>query len=311
MPIAFGPLLAAAASKMFAAAAPSVAGLAAPAIGAGLQGLFSAAAAERERSWSEKMYNQYNSPAALVRQYREAGINPAVMFGQSAIPAPTSSSMAATPDNPFGDVVGMLGALANISLLDAQRENINADTAGKRAATAGQQIENEFKPELLAQSLRRGEVDIRQAELGCDKISSEIAALAASTKNTEENTRLLAAQRILVFAQAELAKMQTSESFSRIGVNNVTALSVNQDVARKNFENAFQRDFGIKPDTAIWNAVTGLLGHGVQRARQEVNSAGESLRDAALGLGAKVLGAVSDMSENARRKFEYLGTSLD
>lgn len=100
-------------------------------LGFGAQGLFSAAAAERERAWSEKMYNKYNSPAALVRQYQEAGINPALMFGQSAIPAPTTSSMAAMPENPAGGFVEMLGSLMQLELLDEQKRGLQLENNSK------------------------------------------------------------------------------------------------------------------------------------------------------------------------------------
>ena len=38
---------------------------------------FNAAEAEKQRFWQEEMYNEYQSPEAMVRQYSEAGLNPA------------------------------------------------------------------------------------------------------------------------------------------------------------------------------------------------------------------------------------------
>lgn len=110
-----------------ASAIPGVGAVAGPLLGAAGSAIFNAAAVERERAWSEKMYNKYNSPQALVRQYQEAGINPALMFGQSAIPAPTTSTAAQAPENPFGDVVGMLGALMNLDLLGEQKRSLKLD----------------------------------------------------------------------------------------------------------------------------------------------------------------------------------------
>lgn len=141
----------------------SVLGLAAPALGSVASGAFSAAAVERERAWSEKMYNKYNSPAALVRQYEEAGINPALMFGQSAIPAPTTSTAAVAPENPFGDVVGMLGALMQLDLLGEQKRGlqISNDSAsfefGLRSKYAETQIGKELN--LLDSEIGRNKAD--------------------------------------------------------------------------------------------------------------------------------------------------------
>lgn len=112
-----------------ASAIPGVGAVAGPLLGAAGSAIFNAASVERERAWSEKMYNKYNSPQALVRQYQEAGINPALMFGQSAIPAPTTSTAAQAPENPFGDVVGMMGALMQLDLLGEQKRGMQISNA--------------------------------------------------------------------------------------------------------------------------------------------------------------------------------------
>lgn len=137
--------------------------LASPVIASGTQGAFSVGATRAQRKWSEKMYKKYNSPAALVRQYNEAGINPALMFGQSPVAAPTASDAAAMPDNFAGDIVGMLGALMQLDLLDEQKRGlkISNDSAlfefGLRSKYAETQIGKELK--LLDSEIGRNEAD--------------------------------------------------------------------------------------------------------------------------------------------------------
>lgn len=138
-----------------------VLGLAAPAVGAAAGGIFNAAAVERERAWSEKMYNKYNSPAALVRQYQEAGINPALMFGQSAIPAPTTSTAAQAPDNPFGDVVGMLGSLMQLEMLDEQKRGLKI---GNDAAEFEFGLRSKYAEKQIGK-----ELDALDAQIGADR----------------------------------------------------------------------------------------------------------------------------------------------
>lgn len=55
---------------------------------------------KQARTWQEQMYNLYNSPSAMMRQYREAGLNP-YMVGQggagSGGSAPSSPAMSGSP----------------------------------------------------------------------------------------------------------------------------------------------------------------------------------------------------------------------
>ena len=55
---------------------------------------FNAAEAEKQRSWQEEMYNEYQSPEAMVRQYSQAGLNPALAMTGGA-QGPTSMNGAA------------------------------------------------------------------------------------------------------------------------------------------------------------------------------------------------------------------------
>lgn len=55
---------------------------------------FNAAEAEKQRFWQEEMYNEYQSPQAMVRQYSEAGLNPVLAMTGGA-QGPTSMNGAA------------------------------------------------------------------------------------------------------------------------------------------------------------------------------------------------------------------------
>lgn len=279
-------------------------------IGFGAQGLFSAVAAERERAWSEKMYNKYNSPAALVRQYQEAGINPALMFGQSSIPAPTSSSMAALPENPTGGFVEMLGKLMDLELLDANKQKIAAETRAANASAESSEIENQFKPELFRQNLAKGEIDIQQGRLGIDKTLAEIDKLVAEKSNLAADTDLKAAQKILAFANAALAQMQTDESYSRIGVNNAQALLITQQRAHEEFDNYYRRTFGSSPDSGLFQQVLGVVRNTSLDLNTRIPSEIDSFTDGLKSLGRKALFGVARMSRNAKERWNYLNSRL-
>lgn len=79
-------------------------------IGSGITGIFQTAAAydaqkeenKIQRKWQEDMYNKYQSPAALMRQYRQAGLNPFLMSEKGtavgSIPSASQGGISPAPD---------------------------------------------------------------------------------------------------------------------------------------------------------------------------------------------------------------------
>lgn len=277
--------------------------------------------AKRARDWEEYMYNQYNAPSALVRQYDAAGINPALMFGGQTPAAPTDTQAAPTPENPFGTVTGMVAQLLNLEQMPAAIDKLNAEADAARAAAAksradatGQDIENQFKPEILAQSLAKGEIDIRQGELACGKLQEDIKLVSAQITDTEEAAKLKAAQQIVAFTEAALNRMQTDESFSRIGVNNATALDITQDRFSKELDNAYFKEFGVHPSDGMWPQLIGVI-RKTNIGRHDIGMSAYKLsqdaKGALLGLGATALQNAQKMSESAKNKWQNLGAGLN
>lgn len=105
---------------------------------------------------TEKWYNMYQSPEAQMRQYNEAGLNPALMYGKGgaggSTAAPVQGQMSAPSAGGQGRGEGMgINVLqaAQVGLIQAQKENIEADTKKKTQDTSlswqqthAQQMEN-------------------------------------------------------------------------------------------------------------------------------------------------------------------------
>lgn len=109
--------------------------------GAGLNGAqreanaFNADQAQKQMTFQQQMRDtQYQS---AVQDMQKAGVNPALMYGSGASgnSAP-SGAMAASTSPTNGDVVGLLGQIAQLSLLRSQKRNIDADTKNKEQNTA-------------------------------------------------------------------------------------------------------------------------------------------------------------------------------
>ena len=120
---------------------------------------FNAKQAQLARDWQEEQYNKYSSPSALVRQYEEAGLNPALVagVGQGATFSGSSAS-ASSPiamQNPFGNVGLEVASLIetvknNKALRDLQREQSETEDAKQRnldSDTNQKNIDNETRSE--------------------------------------------------------------------------------------------------------------------------------------------------------------------
>lgn len=171
------------------------------------QNAFNAAEADKARAWQEEFYNKYQSPGAQIAQYRDAGINPAVMFGQG----PSSSSPASSPAASGAGGAGfaqllnwMVGiknamsqsklAVANANKAEAETENIKTegDTLADRLTAV---LEN-TKADT---DLKRAQELVSAAQES--KIFTEIDALGISMELDKMSISQKEAETMLTQAQ--------------------------------------------------------------------------------------------------------------
>ena len=101
-----------------------------------------------ERAYNEYLYNQYESPEAMVRQYDEAGLNPMMLAGGSSVGGSVNSTSGNSMSLGRGTesargldimsmilnaVMGAAGQVANFKNADSQR--ISANAAANKAAS--------------------------------------------------------------------------------------------------------------------------------------------------------------------------------
>lgn len=125
-------------------------------------------------------------------------------------------------------------------------EQIRAETTKALESAEGQRIYNEFSPKLFQSQLDSAEVNRASMLAGIAKIQAEIQKIGAEIPNIREDTAYKRALQGLTAAQIALTNVQTS--------------SVSADVWSKEFANAFQQQFGTKPDLPVWSSVTGMIG---------------------------------------------------
>jgi hypothetical protein len=113
--------------------------------------------ARRQRKFSLDMWNRqnaYNTPANQMQRLKDAGLNPALMYGQGNVGNAEKAMQYQQPQiENVGAGIGQTAAAgAQLSLINAQKRNIEADTRKKDKEagltweqTVSQIIDNEIK----------------------------------------------------------------------------------------------------------------------------------------------------------------------
>lgn len=157
--------------------------------------------------WNQ--YNAYNTPASQMKRYKDAGLNPNLIYGQgssgnaSSYPQYEAPTLGAYTGQKSALGVGVANALnslsssASVQNLLQQNENLKTQSDAVRAQT----ITEGLKQANLVASTSRSEYDLKlakqlerynldAAKLNVSKLSADIANVKANTKFTISNTEL-------------------------------------------------------------------------------------------------------------------------
>lgn len=207
---------------------------------------FQSAEAEKARQWQEDYYQQYESPQARIRQYEEAGLNPALLYGSqlgsgnapsTSVPAGDVASVG-LPSSGAGDLLSFIGQMMSIKSLinknNADADNAAADAENKRADTGLKTLQYEWNPKIWQSEINKNEASTKNLLAGVEQLQASTASIfkdielkdnqineiIARTDNikvdtakkelekqgVEVNNRLLAAKILETYANTRLAK---------------------------------------------------------------------------------------------------------
>lgn len=213
------------------------------------------------------MQNEYNSPAAQMQRFKDAGLSPHLIYGQQSEAAPIRSSDAQSPTlrSPEYDLRGVGDAVmgyADIKLKQAQTDNtIKSNTI----------LDEEKVLKQIAQAIGLTELAQKEFNLGVDKetrletietrklaveqIGASIAKSLAETKsNLDENDRRAALQGYTIAEKIEaVLKSRQERAKSRAEINQIQEQIENlkKDKEIKQLDIDLKKK-GLQPGDALW-----------------------------------------------------------
>lgn len=167
---------------------------------------FNAAQAEEAYNRQVEFYENYQSPKALVNQYREAGINPALMFGGSvggsSTPQPAASSSpvgagssSASPLSALGPITELMNTLSMLKVNESIANKNNADASKTSQEASWIDTYNSTQIDVM----RAGIDEVRSnIEVNSAKVSESLQNVQESIKRMDKMTSEIAVNGALV-----------------------------------------------------------------------------------------------------------------
>ena len=195
------------------------------------------AATLEERAYNEYLYNQYESPEAMVRQYEEAGLNPMMLAGGNSVGGSVNStgsnsmSLGRGTESARGldimsmilnAVMGAAGQVANFKNSESQRISANANAAKSASDVAVNNAEiakKEAETNLLNKQAEGLDIDINWKDKMYD-INYKVLVNTNNLKELEYKYESVYGWRV---REAELDKMASEIEVNKAEFNKLTA----------------------------------------------------------------------------------------
>lgn len=237
--------------------------------------LFSASERAAAQDWQEQMYNKYQSPAAQIKQYQDAGINPALMYQGGASFQPVGSSSGAqsvspgSPDLPNGSGLLSLLRTALDASLTKRRLNQEKELESRRLDIEEQRlgIERDLLPSRIQGNLARAYRDMTSGNL------NEIDAETRSQMNMGRLAQMYADIN-LKDVQGRLAESGISVNEAKAGL--IAAQTINEQI---------QNSYGDK----YWQAVINFNNAQTAKNYKEIEKYGAEIKNMELAATGIVL----------------------
>lgn len=181
--------------------------------------------AQVDRDWNERMYNLYQSPEAQMRQYQQAGLNPALMYdGGVDINGPSGGSAASASgavggENPQSGFERVMGVMSQF---------LNMITGASGVGRTVVDLRNQTAQTNSTVSLQNSDAALKDAQAEQTKVQTNNAILDGELKQLDISYKKQFYELDIKEQQARIdnLKKQGEKILSDIDVNN-SVISLN------------------------------------------------------------------------------------
>lgn len=226
----------------------------------------------QNKKWADESWdktNAYNTPAMQMARFKEAGLNPHLIYGQGSEVGQQPATSGKAPEVnvlPSDTTVNEIGQSAfnaaqsyvanklqqtqinnmekQNSLIDANIVNTNASTANTLANTARTSQQTSQSAQLWTNTVAQAEANLNTSLLSQNKIKADILSSEAGTR--------------LSNAQIDNVKQSISESGNRIKLMQIEGNNKAIDTELKKLDVNLKRQ-GINPQDPAWMRIIGQL----------------------------------------------------
>lgn len=181
--------------------------------------------AQIDRDWNERMYNMYQSPEAQMRQYQEAGLNPALMYqGGVDINGPSGGSAASAS----GAVGGEDPQSGFERVMSVMSQFLNMLTGASSIGQSVVQLKNQTAETNSSVALQSADAALKGAQTEQTKVQTNNAILDGEMKRLELSYKKQFFDLDIKEQQERInnLKKQGEKILSEINVNN-SVISLN------------------------------------------------------------------------------------
>lgn len=216
---------------------------------------------QQQRSWALEDWdrqNAYNSPAAQMQRYKEAGLNPMLIYGQTNTASPVRSTEAKqwNPQAVRVETGELLGKYMNVELgrqqidnLKAQNAVLRADAILKAGTSAGQAITNAKSQLDLEMATELKNTSLEYARENLRKLMTEHGLVANQSKALHNRTEYEAELH-----PGEVVKQRLQNMVSQQDLKRLEAITQSEQYrVSVNRLDAKLADMGVRPSDPMWH----------------------------------------------------------
>lgn len=185
-----------------------------------------------ERAYNERIYNEYQSPAAMLEQYKDAGLNPSLMYGGMNIDSPEIADYGNIQANTSAQAPSMAQFDTSAHFADIAK---NILTLGQQALNR-QSVENDTNRVEYEQTVARSQVLKYLAERDLIDKQTYEKELDNIFKQSTLGKRIEQVSVSVDEANQRIAESQQniSESLSRMKVNDAKIAEISSKISEIN-----------------------------------------------------------------------------